>query len=137
MQWKTALVVGGILCGIVIKILIILWWVRSGNTNDIIEIFTEASGVTGASIDQVNTDLNGNFITLDHIELSEKNKEQHASNKCTDLIKNLKLVDACRNVPRSDPCGAYYQRHTDGYASCDTAMVDSVKTCEPRKIFCK
>lgn len=131
MQWKNALIVGAILCGILINVFIFLWWTRSGHMSEISDIFT------GASIDQVKTDLNGNFITLDHIELSEKNKEQHTTNKCPDLIKNLKLVDACRNVPRSDPCGAYYQRHTDGYASCDTVMVDSVKTCEPRKIICK
>ncbi len=134
MKWKIALFIGAILCGIIVNAFIFLWWTRS------IDNFNLPNIILGASLDEVDdikTDLNGNFITLDHIELSEKNKEQHTVKKCTELIKQLKLVDVCSNVHRSEVCGAYYTRQDDGYASCETIMVDSVKTCEPKKMYCK
>ena len=134
MKWKTALIVGAILCGIIVNVFLVLWWTHS---NDIFNFPNIMSGASLNGIEDIKTDLNGNFITIDHIELSEKNKETHMVKKCTELIKNLKLVSTCGNIHRSEVCGAYYTRHDDGYASCETVMVDSVKTCEPKKMDCK
>ena len=134
MKWKIALIAGAILCGIIVNVFILLWWTRSTDT---FNFHTIISGASLNGIDDIQTDLNGNFITIDHIELSAKNREEHMVKKCTEIIKNLKLVSTCGNIHRSEICGAYYTRQDDGYASCETVMVDSVKTCEPKKIDCK